>query len=365
MAESTVQLQWAYSNKRQSSYATANPDVDINQSHPFEGADFADHTPNMSDNAALFGKGHEFATRNELLSWDVRFRRSFFATTKVLGWAFAFHTGTDTPTSLGGAPTAYSHVFEYQDPVGTGYYGSGRQQPVTTVVERVTSGLARKFPSCVVSAIEVTGSLNDWLRLAVEMIGSGKKVTLSPSDFTFPDTNDPATGGEGTLLRNAGLTFQEGPSGALVDISCQVRSYRFRSEMAYFENEGYCPGSGYNVDGDATSGQIRNKLEFSRRAVVLEFVVMADSTNHTFFDRLTSGSEVSALLTVEGAIISGANAHSWILSIPRMKYRAVQVGSDGDLVIWQMQTVVFYDTGIANPWTATVINDVAAYLVSS
>lgn len=365
MAESTVALQWAYSNKRQSAYATANPDGDINQSHPFEGADFADHRPVMSDNAALFGKGHEFATRNELLSWDVRFRRSFFATSKILGWAFAFHTGKISTTSLGGSPTAYSHEFEYQDHTGTGYYGSGRQQPAVTIVEKVTAGLARKFPSCVVAAVEVTGQLNDWLRVAVEMIGSGKKTTINPSAFTFPDGNDRATGGEGVLLRNASLTFQEGPSGSLADISCDVRSYRFRSEYAYFENEGYCPGSGYNSPGDPSSGQIRNKLEFARRAVVLEFVVMANATNHTFFDRLTSGSEVSANLAIVGDTISGANKHSLIINIPRMRYRTVQIAADGDLVTWQMQGILFYDQATANPFTVTVKNDVATYLVSS
>ena len=87
--ESVVQINWAFSNKRQTAYATALADDDLDQSHPFEGADIADHSPNMSDNAAQFGKGHEFATRNELLSWDLKFRRAFQATTSMLGWACA------------------------------------------------------------------------------------------------------------------------------------------------------------------------------------------------------------------------------------------------------------------------------------
>lgn len=147
MAESTVQLQWAFSMKRQSSYATANPDVDIDKSHPMTAADFGEHVPNMSDNANMFGKGHEFATRNEILSWDTRFRRSFQATTRMVGWAFAFHAGSVTTSSLGGSPEAYQHIIEYQDPIGVGYYGSGRQQPVTTVVEQSHAGLIRRFPS--------------------------------------------------------------------------------------------------------------------------------------------------------------------------------------------------------------------------
>lgn len=360
MAESVVGIQWAYSNKRQSAYATANPDVDIDQSHPFEGADIADHVPNMSDNAAMFGKGHEFATRNEILSWDVAFRRSFHATTKILGWAFAFHTGKVTTSSLGGAPTAYQHVFEYQDPNGVGYYGLGRQQPVTTIVEQVTSGLTRKFPSCQVMALEVTGQLNDWIRLSMDLKGSGKKTAVNPSAFTMPVSS------EGSLLRHASLLFQTGVSGSLSDVSCDVRSFRFRSEYQYFDSDGYCPGSGYQTPGDPTSGQIRNKLEMARRAVVFEFVVRASADN-TLFTRLDGSIETSALLTIVGATISGSNPHELILNIPRLKYRAVPIGTDGDLITFQVQTVVFWDPqpGLENPWEATVINTTPAYLVSS
>lgn len=361
MAESIVQIQWAYSNKRQAAYATRNPDVDIDQSHPFEGADIADHVPNMSDNAALLGKGHEFATRNEILSWDVRFRRSFQGTSKILGWAFAFHCGKVTTTNLGGAPAAYRHVFEYQDPLGAGYYGSGRQQPVVTIVERVTTAMTRRFPSCQVMAVEVTGQLNDWIRIALDMIGSGKKEDAS--GFVFPDSTNAATGGEGALLRNAGLLFQHGPSGALADLSCSVRSFRFRSEMSYFETDGYCPGSGYQVSGDPTSGQIRNKLEFGRRAVMLEFVVNASDTS--FHTRLEASTLLSAVLTTTGAVISGANAHSWSVNVPQLKYKSVPIGTDGDQVIYTVTAVVFYDAGLANPFEITVVNTTPTYLVSS
>lgn len=352
--ESIVGLTWAYSNKRQSAYATPNPQGDIDQSHPFEGADFGEHTPNMSDNAAFLGKGHEFATRNEIISWDTRFRRSFTATTKILGWAFAFHMGKDTPTNPGGS--AYQHAFEYMDPItGAGYYGSPRQQPVTTIIERVTSGLVRRFPSCVVSAVEVTGALNDWAKVAVELIGSGFKDTVA-SGYSFPAST------EGALLRFSSLTFTH-PSG--VDISCDARSFRFRSEYQYDETGGYCPGSGYLTPGDPTSGAVRNKLEFTRRAVLLEFVVTASSTNHTYFTRLEANTDVYTKLVLEGALITGVIYHTLTIEIPHMKYRAIPIAADGDIITYAVQGVIFYDVEFANPLKVTVINDTAAYLASS
>jgi hypothetical protein len=354
--ESTVGLQWAYSNKRQVAYQTANPDIDINQSHPFEGADFADHSPNLQDNAAMFGKGHEFAERQEILSWDVKFRRSFVATSKMCGWSFAFHLGKITTTVLGGSPAAYQHVMEYQDPNGVGYYGSGRQQPAVTIIERVTSGLARRFPSNVVTAVELTGAQNDFARLAVELQGSGFKNDASA--FVFPASS------EGNLFRTAALLFQTGLTGGLADVSCDIRSFRFRSEMSYAEADGYCPGSGYLVSGDPTSGQIRNKLEFLRRAVVLEFVVKATSSN-TYFTRLEGSIETAAVLTLTGSLISGVNSHKVSINIPRLKYKAIPIGADGDVIIYTIQAVVFYDAGLQNPFEVTVVNDVPSYLVSS
>lgn len=365
MAESVVQIRWAYSNKRQSAYQTESPSGDLTQSHPFVGADMGEHTPNMSDNAQQYGKGHEFATRNEILSWESMFRRSFQATTKILGWAFAFHCGSVSTTNLGGG--AYEHVCEYQDPLGTGYYGSGRQQPVATIYELVASNLLRIFPSMAVKAVEVTGQQNDWVLCAMEMQGSGSMRRIQPSDFTWPDSTDPALGGEGTLLRNASLLFEHGVYGGTQDdVSCDVRSFRFRSEYAYFDTDGYCPGSGYLVSGDPHSGQIRNKLEFARRAVVFEFVVKAPSTNNVMFTRLEAATKMAATLTVTGDEIGSSGFdHLLKIEIPQLNYRAVPIGADGDQIIYSASTIVFYDNAEANPWKVTVNNQFASYLVSS
>lgn len=360
-AASTVGIQWAYPNKRQSAYATANPNGDITESHPFEGADIGEHTPNMSDNAAMFGRGHEFATRNQPLSWDSMFRRTFHATSKILGWAFAFHLGDLSTASLGGSPTAYRHTMTYQDPNGTGYYGSGRQQAVFTIMEQIGAGVVRKWPSMQVKAVEVGGQLNDWLRLGVELQGSGAMSRVEPaSGYTFPDQS--AT--EGALLRFAGVLFEHGVSGALADISCDVRSFRFRTEYQYFEADGYCPGSGYLIAGNADSGQVRNKLEFARRACLLEFVVNL-GTDDTLLDRLEQGTELGATITCDGATISGANPHRLKITIPRLKYRAVPIGTDGDRITMQVQAVIFYDSGLGDPFEIIVQNTTSAYLVSS
>ncbi len=360
--ESVVQIKWAYSNKRQSAYATETPSGDMNQSHPFTGADMGEHTPNMSDNAAMYGKGHEFATRNEILSWDSMFRRAFQATTKILGWSWAFHLGKVTTTSLGGG--AYNHLMEYMEPTvaAEGYYGSSRQQPVVTIYEQVASNLLRIFPSMQVKAVEVTGSLNDWVLLNVELQGSGKMRRIQPSGFTFPDSTDPATGGEGALLRNASLLF----TAVSGDISCDVRSFRVRSEYQYFENEGYCPGSGYLTTGDPHSGQIRNKLEFARRAVVLEFVIQAPNTDNAIFTALEAATEVDVNLLVTGDQIGSSGFYNSLeIDFPQLNYRAVAIGADGDLITYSIQAVIFYDQGIGNPFTVTVRNSTAAYLVSS
>jgi hypothetical protein len=359
--ESTVALQWAYPVNRQSAYATAQANDQLTQSHPFEGADFGEHTPNMVDNAALFGKGHEFATQLYNLSWDTRFRRTAFLTSKLAGWAFAFHCGKVT-TSSGGSPTAYTHVYEYQDHTGVGYYGSGRQQPVFTIIEKSTSGLWRQFPSMLISAVELTGNMNDFCRIALDLVGSGKMTRIAADSFTFPTGT---AGEEGERLRNTAMLFEVGPTGSLADVSCDIRSWRFRSEYSLAEEDGYCPGSGYLVDGDPSSGQIRNRLEFLRRAVILEFTVRASSSVQMFSD-LENGVELAAQITLEGGEINTVpTVHSVAINVPRMRYRAIPVGSDGDIVTYSVQTAVMYDTTLANPFEVTVVNTTPAYLTSS
>lgn len=467
--ESAVGIQWAYSNKRQSAYQTPNPPADIDQSHPFEGADIGDHAVNMVDNAALYGKGHEFATREYLLSWDTRFRRQCFLTTKIAGWGFAFHTGKVTTSTI--TTGAYEHIFEYQDPNGAGYYGSGRQLPVTTIIERVTSGLVRRFPSMLVSAIELTGAMNDFCRCAMDLVGSGAmsrlpmsgsvagtatigsglngtvtvtddvlgdstktimvEVAATPSQplsaaivvdditvtlgtdvsgdpdptlntatlvaaavhalagvtavasgtgvtpltnaeaqkgftgggvaFTFP-TGDDAN--EGERLRNTAMLFQVGETGEPVDVSCDIRSWRFRSEYSLADVDGYCPGSGYFVPGNPLSGQIRNKLEFLRRACLLEWVVRASADN-TVFTQLEGLVNLAATITLTGAAIAGSAFHQVIINVPQINYRAIPIGVDGDIITYSIQTVIRYDDTLANPWEVTVNNDTAAYLVAS
>jgi hypothetical protein len=357
--ESTVALQWAYPLKRQADYVTPQPDADLNQTHPFEGADFGEHTPNMVDNAALFGKGHEFATELYLLSWDTRFRRTAFLTSKLAGWAFAFHCGKVTTTAAG---TGFSHVYEYQDHTGAGYYGSGRQLPVFTIMERTTSALLRQFPSMLIAAVELTGAMNDFCRIGMDLVGSGVMHRLPPGSFTFPSGPDAE---EGERLRNTAMMFEVGETGELVALGCDIRSWRFRSEYSLAEDEGYCPGSGYLIPGDPTSGQVRDSLEFLRRAVLLEWVVRA-GPDTTIFDQLEQQIEVAALITLEGGEIgAGPERHSVVINVPRLRYRTVPIGADGDIVTYSLTTVILYDYGLQNPYEVTVVNDTPEYLVAS
>jgi len=468
--ESAVGIQWAYSNKRQSAYPVPNPPEDIDQSHPFEGTDIGDHTVNMVDNAELYGKGHEFATREYLLSWDTRFRRQTFLTSKMAGWGFAFHSGKVTTSALGGG--AFQHIYEYQDPNGAGYYGSGRQLPVTTIVERVTSGLIRRFPSMLVSAIELSGAMNDFCRVAMDLVGSGAmnrlptsgsvggsakigggadgtvtvtddvvgdsaktiEVVVAPGvsasmaaaitgdDITVtlgtdvtgapdPAKNtatlvaaavealagvtavasgtgaDPITGSsppkgftgggvafvfptgedanEGERLRNTAMLFQVGETGDLQDVSCDIRSWRFRSEYSLADVDGYCPGSGYFVPGDPLSGQVRNKLEFLRRAVMLEWVIRASADN-TIFTQLEQLVNLAATIPLTGAAITGSSAyHEVKINVPQINYRAIPIGVDGDLITYSLQTVIRWDDTLQNPWEVTIKNDTDQYLAAS
>ena len=148
-----------------------------------------------------------------------------------------------------------------------------------------------------------------------------------------------------------------------VDTSVDVRSFRFRSECQYDEVGGYTPGAP-TLAGTAASGAVRTCLEMTRRACLIEFVVRATGGpggNHSLYTTLENSSEVKAILTIQGDLIGGAAYHKLVITVPRLKYRAVQIAADGDVLTYQIQSVIFYDGLTSNPFSVQVVNTTAAY----
>ena len=192
---------------------------------------------------------------------------------------------------------------------------------------------------------------------------TAKGLTGGGTAFVFPTGED---ADEGERLRNTAMLFEVGPVGERcpAENSCDIRSWRFRSEYSLAEEDGYCPGSGYLVPGNPLSGQIRNKLEFLRRAVLLEWVVRASADN-TIFTQLEGLVDLSATITLEGPAIAGAASHRVIINVPQLNYRAIPIGVDGDLITYSLTTVIKYDDTLMNPFEVIVVNEEPAYLVAS
>ena len=97
---------------------------------------------------------------------------------------------------------------------------------------------------------------------------------------------------------------------------------------------------------------------------MLEFVVNAahDSALHA---ALEASTPMEAVLEIEGATISGANSHKLTITVPKYKYRAAPIGADGDIMTYQVSTVIFYDATLANPFEVEVVNQTAEYLTEA
>src|SRR5579883_3039293 len=107
-----MDVKWAFSAKKQADYATLVPDDSITLAVPVIGSEIFE------------------------LSRDSKYARTMDLSSLAAGWVCAFGMGkvVTTQPNPGGNPTAYKHVLTFFDPAT-----AGKQVPVTTIVEKVSS----------------------------------------------------------------------------------------------------------------------------------------------------------------------------------------------------------------------------------
>lgn len=347
MSERNVCIDVAYTNKKQSAYGTAVGDDDLTEAHPFIGDDNVEVVTEKYDDREEFGKGHEFPTQQHNLVADTRLKRSFEASSRILAWALAFACGDITSELPTGATIAYQHVIK---PMDIDDSAVGKQLPVTTIVEKLTSFRKRKYRDMLVKSVTLKGELKKQLQLELELVGSGH---YADSTLSIPV---PASS---SFLRMADVVFEIGASD---DVSAQLLSFEFKHDNELAEDQGYHPGSGYL---DATSGapQIRGKLEVTKRTVTLKCRVLMEAETLDGYQK--ANTEKDIVIEAAGANIEGIFFHKLTLEIPVAWLKATPVGREGNLMVYDIEFNVGWSESDSAPWKATIVNDVASYLVAA
>jgi len=343
-----LEMQWAFSNKKQSDYDTRVVDGDLTMTHPVREVRPAEITKETRSDREAVGKGHEFATDQWEVARSLGLARVVDGSSYILGWLVAFALGKVQSTQPDAvyAPNTWQHKCTFFDPDSEGT----AQLPVTTIVEKVSAATALKryLLSMALSSLTISGEGFEHLSASAEFIGSGK---TEASTLNMP--NQPSV----SYLTSGNAVIKLGD--AAEAITTRVRSWSVTIGNDPKEARGYFP----------SSGLYRGRLEVGVRSAVPALVVdlAADSD---LLDDFLSNQELALEILCEGDISEGAVKHSIKFEFPNLLYSAMPIDEADGVYTYGVtfsEEGVLYKSG-ASPAPLvqiTVVNKTASYLLAS
>ena len=338
--------------KKQTAYATALADSDISKIVLFNSPDITSHEATVIDDVDKLGKGHDWATEQQLESLATKRNFSWDANSLNLPWALGLQLGAVT-TTVAEASKAWQHVFKYIDAVS-----SGRQNPVTSIIEKVGGWETRKIPSLAGNTLKLSGELEKRIKLEFGMIGSGQILT---SAITAPSGNPVAT----CYFINQMCVLSLGnKGGGLTDAGADFHSWEVELNNNLQEALGYYPNSGFNTSGDPTSGAIKGRCEFGKRTCVLRLKIRV-KTGSTVHAQLLAGTHLAATIVATGPLVPTAATakYSFTLDFKDFTYKTMSVETVGDgILVFSLEATPMYDATNVGPLAATVVTDQQSFL---
>jgi hypothetical protein len=334
MSERDYDVLCAFSTKKQSAYATALLDASLNKSYPFLGPDLLEEEQGFVPNDDQIGVG-EFATTRYQELKDCKLTRRWDCGSNMLGWVAAFGLGA-VSTAQQGATAAYLHTIIPQT--------ATQQLNATTIVEQQSTGIKNKIRDICVESFKISGKGKERLKLETNLVGSGHVAT---SALTMPAlTAD-------SFLRMHGVKFEIGVAASEVDVSARIKGFDFEWNNNPLLDDGYYPNS----------GQVRGRLHHGRRAAKLGFQLLLDA-NSVERTALLAGTLSKCIITVTGALIESTYYHKGIITIPALYYKALPIGSEDNMLLYNVETDIKYDSVIGYLVQFEVTNTLTALLDS-
>jgi hypothetical protein len=288
----------------------------------------------IESDAAEYGKGDEFATQLFTAGWDVNIPMEKYGTSQFLAWAWAFCLGGVTPISGG-------YTIEPIDP------GAGLELPYFTYVEQIPGtdddqmAVGNVIEEITHTISSGPGRQNN--RLQISAVGSGKLVDPSGITIPAPLTEVFLPAGIATVTIN-GTDYVTNKN--LVSVS---QGWKNNCLLA----EGFFPGSGFQTAGDATTGQVRGRIEIGTRAPSLSFVVrvQSDSAEADKLAALTTGTATISLP------VSGT--HSFTYLWRKLGFRTVRRTDSNGIATVTVTGEIMKDTILNKVLTITALTDLA------
>jgi hypothetical protein len=242
----------------------------------------------IEDDAAEYGKGHEFATTTFKTSWDVTGTLEKYLSAEMAAWAVCFGLGKVVKS---GSSPAFTYTCTPLFPSA----GDDTELPYFSFVEQIRPGsgviLDRQAVGCAIESFTIAigsgpGRANS--KITVEFAGSGKVID-SATGIVMPAATVEK------LLPSASLTLTINGVDYVTAKNLVSLETSWKNNLRM--NDGFYPGSGFQTGGDATTGAIRGRLEFGNRQGTLKFVARFDaiSAEYANLKAQTTGTAVMAL----------------------------------------------------------------------
>ena len=265
----------ALSTKKQVAYATPLGDSDCDKIVTFNTLAITDHDATQISDAEKLGKGHDFTTELQMESFKTPRSFQWDANSFNLPWVLAFGLGEATPTEVD-AGKAWSHVFKASDPVA-----NARQNPVTSILEKVGPWQTRKVPSLAVGSFKLSGELEKRLQLECVLQGSGRIIT---TEVTPPSGSPFVT----SYFINQMNKLEIGPTGgSLTDIAADWHAWELQWNNNLQVDLSYYPGSGFQGGDPAHS-----TLTGVATQPAINDTVVIDGVTYRWVDVLTQARDV-------------------------------------------------------------------------
>jgi hypothetical protein len=251
-------------------------------------AALADPKLAIEDDAAEYGKGHEFATTTFKTSWDVTGTLEKYLSAEMAAWAMCFGLGKVVKS---GTTPDFIYTCTPLFPSA----GDDTELPYFSFVEQIRPGagvvLDRQAVGCAVEGFTITigsgpGRANS--KITVEFVGSGKVIDSATGIVMPAATVENLLPSASLALTINGVDYVTAKNLVSVETS-------WKNNLRV--NDGYFPGSGFQTGGDATSGAIRGRLEFGNRQGGLRFVARFDSSSLEYA-KLKAQTTGTAVLTL-------------------------------------------------------------------
>jgi hypothetical protein len=301
------------------------------------------------DNAAHYGKGHEFATKSEVNLWESGLPINGEVDTELLGTLLLHALGLPTTSTPSGATNSRDHVFVPQNP------SAGLQLPSGTMICRQHAALnPLKGGGLVVESLSIRGGKNQYATYDARLVGNGR---LAEETYTFPAFS------AHRLLRDSVSTFAVGTVGSPTAMVADIVEWELSIANNLRIEDGYYPRgtAGLYDAADASKGMIAGRMYFGNRALGVKFTVLAQTD--TFQAALAASTAREILITSEGDTIETGFLDTLTIQLKDVRYTAKRLGDQDGLTAWQIETLVHMpSTGLyADLLSVTLRNPVAAY----